>query len=61
MVIAKNKPLTFFDYQVALEAWDISYIIITSSEIVSRFAIDSLFTLVYENSEVAVFKVNASA
>lgn len=54
---SSNSPLVFFDQQVDVETWDISYVAIGTSE-ASRFVNDSLFTIVYENDEIAIFKVN---
>jgi len=53
-----NLPLAFFDYKTAIKAWNVSYVAITSSETVQRFAVDPFFSLVYKNDEVTIFKIN---
>jgi hypothetical protein len=53
-----NLPLGVFNYQVAMEKWNISYVAIRGSELVPRFAEDQSFSLVFKNSEVSVFRVN---
>ena len=46
-----------FDYQKALADWNISYIALRDFEQVPKFAKDPAFSLVFINSEVAIFKV----
>lgn len=52
-----NSPLVFFDYQAAIKAWNISYIIITQPVSSSKFVNDHSFSLVYKNNEISIFKV----
>lgn len=52
-----NLSLAYFDYLDAIKDWNISYIVVATSEAVSRFSADPIFTLVYKNDEVAVFHV----
>ncbi len=52
-----DLPLTYFDYRAAIRQWNISYILLRDFEALPRFAEDPTFTLVYKNSQVAVFKV----
>jgi hypothetical protein len=47
----------FFDYQAAIEAWDISYMVITEPASIGRFAGDRFFSLVYKNNEIAIFRM----
>lgn len=55
-----NSPITTFDYQMALRQYSVSYIINRNSELNPKFARDSAFSLVFINSEVSFFKVNAN-
>ena len=52
-----NESIDFFDYKTAIEEWNISYIIIRNAATIPRLAKDSLFSLVFKNSEVAIFEV----
>jgi hypothetical protein len=52
-----NLPLNCFDYQAALHAWNISYVALRDFDAISRFSNDPAFTLVFKNSQVAIFKV----
>jgi hypothetical protein len=56
-----NSPITTFDYQTALKQYSISYIANRNTELNPKFAKDPTFSLVFINSEVAFFKVNADA
>jgi hypothetical protein len=51
-----DSPVDFFDYKTSIEEWNVSYVIIRDAEAVPRFAQDSFFSLVFRNSEVAVFQ-----
>jgi len=55
--VAADLSLQFFDYQVAIRQRNISYIVMRDSESAQRFFGDPLFSLVYKNSKVSVFKV----
>ncbi len=46
-----------FDYQKALADWNISYVALVDFEQLPKFAKDPAFSLVFINSEVAIFKV----
>ena len=52
-----NSPLTFFDYKTAIQEWNISYIIVRNTESISRLVKDPILNLVFNNNEVAIFKV----
>ena len=54
-----DLPIQVFDYQTALKNWNISYIIIRDQRKIPRFTSDPLFSLVFENTEVAIFKVKS--
>jgi hypothetical protein len=47
-----------FDYKKALADWNISYLILRDFEQLTKFAKDPAFSLVFINSEVAIFKIN---
>ncbi len=50
-------PIEFFDYRNAINAWNISYIVVRDTAQFSRFSGDALFNMVFKNSEVSIFKV----
>jgi len=52
-----NQPLDIFDYQKAMNQWNISYIACRYSEMLPKFANDPVFSLVFINDEVAIFMV----
>jgi hypothetical protein len=52
-----DLPLNFFDYKAAIREWNISYILVRNLDSVPRFAEDPTFTLVYKNSQVAIFQI----
>jgi hypothetical protein len=52
-----DLPLTCIDYQAAIQEWNISYIAIRDFTQISRFSNDPLFSLVFKNDQVAIFKV----
>jgi hypothetical protein len=53
-------PLEVFDYQKAVNNWNISYIACRDSEIIPKFADDPAFSLVFINNDVAIFMVKKS-
>ena len=55
------KPLITFDYQKALQEYSVSYLANRDSGLDPKFACDPAFSLVFINSEVAIFKVKANA
>jgi len=52
-----DLELDVFDYQKALNDWNISYIACRDSEIIAKFAGDPAFSLVFINNDVAIFMV----
>jgi hypothetical protein len=55
-----NLPLDVFDYQKAIQANEISYIVCRDSDVIPKFAADPAFSLVFINDEVAIFMVKRS-
>ncbi len=55
-----DLPLDIFDYQKAVNDWNISYIACRDSELSPKFARDSAFSLVFINDDVAIFMVKRS-
>ena len=55
-----NLPLNCFDYQEAVQKWNISYIAIRDFTQLSRFNDDPLFSLAFKNDRVAIFKIAKS-
>jgi hypothetical protein len=55
------KPLITFDYQTAIQQYSVSYVANRDSGLNPKFAFDPMFSLVFINSEVAIFKVKANA
>jgi hypothetical protein len=53
-----DLQLTCFDYQAAIQQWNISYIAIRDFAQLPRFTDDPLFSLAFKNDEVAIFKIN---
>jgi hypothetical protein len=56
-----DLPITTFDYKVALREYNISYIANRDFDLNRKYADDPEFSLVFMNSEVAIFKVEANA
>jgi hypothetical protein len=52
-----DLPLDVFDYQKAMNDWNISYIACRDSELIPKFASDPAFSLVFINNDVAIFMV----
>ena len=52
-----DLPLNCFDYQAAIRDWKISYIAIRDFDSIPRFTDDPMFTLVFKNDQVAIFKI----
>ncbi len=52
-----DKDFIVFNYQKALNAWNVSYIACRVPEMYLKFLRDPSFSLVFINSEVAIFKV----
>ncbi len=50
-------PIDTFSYEKFLSEWNISYIVVRDPEVTYRFRNDPLFSLVFVNEEVAIFKV----
>ncbi len=57
----KLPPIDNFDYQAAMQQWNISYIANRAIELNPKFAGDPQIDLVFINSEVAIFKVKSNA
>ncbi|MBN1358644.1 hypothetical protein JW988_07740 [Candidatus Bathyarchaeota archaeon] len=55
--IPDSPALYVFDYQKAVNDWNISYIACRDSEILPKFVNDPTFSLVFINNEVAIFMV----
>jgi hypothetical protein len=58
--IPDSPSLDVFNYQKAVNDWNISYIACRDSEIIPKFAKDPTFGLVFINDEVAIFQVRSS-
>jgi hypothetical protein len=56
-----DLPVTTFDYKVALQEYNISYIANRDFELNSKYADDPQFSLVFVNNDVAIFKVEVNA
>ena len=52
-----NSPLNCFDYQAAIQQYDISYIVLRNFDSIARFSDDPMFALVFKNDQVTIFKV----
>jgi hypothetical protein len=60
LTAAHDLPPTTFDYQTALKQYNVSYVANRAFELNSKYAEDPQFSLVFINSEVAVFKVETN-
>ncbi len=56
-----DLPLDVFSYQDFLYDWNISYVVLRDPEVVARFRSDPVFSLVFANDAVTIFKVNSAA
>jgi len=56
-----DSPMTTFDYQTAMQYYNVSYIANRISDMNPKFAFDPNFSLVFINDKVAIFKVEANA
>ncbi len=52
-----DQPLNSFDYQTAIQQWNISYIALRDFVKISRFTNDPMFMLVFKNDQMAIFKI----
>jgi len=52
-----DLPLEVFDYQQAVNDWNISYIVCRYFELLPKFAKDPTFSLVFINNDLAIFMV----
>ena len=57
---APELPITTFDYKVALQEYNVSYIANRDFELNRKYADDPEFSLAFINNEVAIFKVAAN-
>jgi hypothetical protein len=55
-----SPSLDVFNYQKAVNNWNISYIACRDSEIIPKFTKDPTFSLVFINDEVAIFHVESN-
>jgi len=55
-----DLPISTFDYKVALQKYNVSYIANRAFEQNAKFASDPAFNLVFINDEVAIFKVKGN-
>ena len=56
-----DLPVDFFNYQTAMQKWNITYIAVRGADSVKRFCSDQSFSLVFMNNDVAIFRVNRFA
>jgi hypothetical protein len=56
-----SSSITTFDYQIAMQYYNISYIATRVSDLNPKFTGDPNFSLVFINDKVAIFKVEANA
>jgi hypothetical protein len=53
-----GMSMDVFDYTVALREQHVSYVVVRDSEQIPRFSRDPLFSLVFINDNVAIFRVH---
>ena len=56
-----DLPIEVFSYSAALIDWHVSYIAVRDSDSLFKFVKDPIFSLVFINDEVAIFKVNSAS
>ncbi|HTY75263.1 MAG TPA: hypothetical protein VMD05_06830 [Candidatus Nanoarchaeia archaeon] len=56
--VSNPMPMDVFNYQEGLASQNVSYVAVRDSEQLPRFAKDPMFSLVFINNEVAIFKVH---
>jgi hypothetical protein len=56
-----DLPIEVFSYREAIVDWHISYIAVRESDLIPKFVRDPVFSLVFINDEVAIFKVNVNS
>lgn len=57
---ATNLPITTFNYKAALQEFNVSYVVNSDFEVSGKFADDPMFSLVFMNDKVAIFKAEAT-
>ena len=57
---APDLPITTFDYKVALEEYNVSYVANRDFELNRKYADDPEFSLAFMNNEVAIFKIEGN-
>jgi hypothetical protein len=55
--ITTNLPVTTWDYLEMMKSYNVSYVISRAQDIYPKFSNDPNFQVVYDNVEVAIFKV----
>jgi hypothetical protein len=55
--ITTNLPVTTWDYLEMIKSYNVSYVICRAQDIYPKFSNDPNFQVVYDNVEVAIFKV----
>jgi len=61
LMAVPDLPITTFDYKVALQEYNVSYVANRDFELNRKYAADPEFRLAFSNNEVAIFKVEANA
>lgn len=56
-----DLPITTFDYKVAIQQYNVLYIVNSDFELNRKYADDPAFSLVFINKHVAIFKVQVNA
>ncbi len=54
-----NQKISSFDYKKTIAAWNVSYVVVTDDTMFTRFDNHQIFSLVYKNAEVEIFKVTS--
>jgi hypothetical protein len=52
-----NQEITSFDYKKTINAWNMSYVVVTDKAMLTRFLNHQTFSLVFKNEEVGIFKI----
>jgi hypothetical protein len=60
LISLPDLPITTFDYKVAIQQYNVSYVANRDFELNPKYANDPEFSLAFINREVAIFKVEAT-
>jgi hypothetical protein len=54
----ENQGITSFDYKKTINAWNMSYVVVTDKTMFARFLNHQTFSLIFKNEEAEIFSIN---